>query len=98
MATSQTAYNNPVQVVKAAGEITGTYAELVDLGKTYERRGLLVDITLDQDVILRFGGGREIKVFVGREMGMDNYAMIGLIEVKYLTAQPATGQLNVIVW
>ena len=85
---------------KAFGDITGSYATLVDLGDDYLYRGLQIASTLNQDVTLKFENAAtsELNVPAGWQIPLPEFWHDGEIQVKHNGSAPTAGFLKTVSW
>lgn len=88
-------------IIKAFGNITGSYTELVDLGTEYLFRGMMIYSTLDQPVTLKFANAEsdELNIPPNWEISPEiEFWYDGIIQIKHDGDAPTEGFLKMISW
>lgn len=96
-----TLFNWIKQTIKAFGDITDTFDPLVDLETIFMYRGLTISSTLDKSVVLQFtngGGTSELIIRPNSDRAYDGFRHNGVIDIKYETSAPVSGELIVETW
>lgn len=86
---------------KPFGDITGSYTELVDLGKEYLFRGLMIYSSLNQEISLRFDNPESDDLVIPANWGFSpeiEFWHDSVIEIKYTGAPPTAGSFKIVSW
>ena len=88
------------ETVKAYGDITDSYTQLVDLGADYVFRRMLIYNTLDKDVIIKFTNTETVEktLRAGIDYGFDEFRHNGVIEIKSVGDVPTSGLIEFTSW
>ncbi len=88
------------ETVKNFGDITGSYTQLVDLGKNYVFRRLLIYNTLDEDVMIKFINTEIVEktIRAGVNIGFDEFRHNDVIQIKHLGSAPTAGLIELTSW
>jgi hypothetical protein len=100
---SDTLSNFLVDTIKEFDEITDSFTELVDLGKAFTYRHLLISNTLDKDVVIDFVNTPNVELIIPAgspsfDMVMDDFRHFDLIQIKYVSDAPTIGQIKFVSW
>jgi len=89
--------NKIIETIKAFGSIPVSLTTLIDLGTTYIYTHCLIINSLNDDTIIKFGNN-EITILSNTNIVMDNFKFNGILEYKYKTSAPTSGNLQIICY
>lgn len=89
--------NEITEAIKAFGVVPVSLATLIDLGTTYIYTHCLIINSLNNDTTIKFGDN-EVTFLSNTNVVMDNFKFNGVIEYKYKSAAPTSGNLQIICY
>jgi len=98
-ATAQSdALNNIEEGSLAFGSVGAGYSTILALGTSQVYAHLLISNSLNQDIVLRFGGANEMTISASESRTMDGVILNGNIEIKHNGAAATAGTIYLNAW
>ena len=89
------------EVILAFGDITVNYATAITLNTKYIYNRLIVVSSLDKDIKLECSNSdqtSEITIKAGKTYALDYTKINGTLKIKYSSAAPTTGDIQILIY